>query len=475
MAGIEDLPPELIAIIIRDHTLSYQDKRNCRLVCKKWNAIVNQLKEDCLLLSTRYLMNETWFYTNEWANPKHLLFTDLNYQLLPELQMQTTFSKLRKLYVWISTFDDELDPDRTINHFKQLEQLQLNRVNLKQQSELRLPNLRFFSLSTIANDRRIRLETPKLKALRISFKDMDYDFVHPETITYLVVDECDPIIGSLVNLESLTAKKFNRISDETVLGLKHLKEIHSIGYSVFGFGDLRFFRTLYDRQLENPELTFKLFICGLDFASFLQVDVRNYMSSVITPFYSANYERLVPLMHEERFVFNKFDFFRTGGIPGDFFRKFPNIKQVLVEKTKYESLLLEFLGRVPYLDNLHLDLCVINPQNCGLLTDFCPRLTCLELFNVVPISVEFIFKFRYLTRFSIDRIVEFDFIQRAFERLKYLQYFQFDFNLNPNSDLCFAGIQKVGKDRFDLIYRDYNQAKNCDLELIFDVLRNVTA
>lgn len=474
MVVMDDLPPELIAIIVRDYSLSYEDKRNCRLVCKKWNAIVSQLKEDCLLLSTRILVNETWFHTNEWANPRDHLFTDLNYQLLPEIQMQTTFSNLRKLYVWISTFEHELDPGRTINHLKQLEQLQLNRVNLKQESELRLPNLKCFSLSTIANDRRIRLVTPKLKALRTVLKDMDYDFVHPETITHLVVDECDPIIGSLMNLESLTAKKFSKIGEETVLGLKRLKEIHNIGYSVFGFSDLNFFRALHDRKQANSELNFQLFICGLDYASFLQIDRSNFMSSVITPFYSANYERLVPLVYEERFVFNKFDF-RTNAIPGDFFRKFPNIKQVLCEKTTNESLFLEFLRQVPYLDNLHLDLLVISPQNCDSLADCCPRLTCLELFNVVPIGVEFIFKFRYLTRFSIDRIIEFEFIRSAFERLKYLQYFQFDFNLNPNSDLCFAGIQKVGKGRFGLVYKDYNQAKDCDLELIFDVLRNETA
>lgn len=471
---MDDLPPELIAIIIRDFGLSYQDKRNCRLVCKKWNAIIKKLKEDCLLVSSRVCVNEIWFYTNEWVNSKDQLFTDLNYQLLPQPQVQTTFSNLKKLYVLISTFEDELDLDKTINHFSQLEQLQLNRVNLKQISKLRLPNLKILSLLTIANDRRIKLVTPKLKALRTVLKDMQHEFVYPNTIAHLVVDECDPVIGSLTNLEYLCAKKFSKMGLQALLGLKQLKEIHNIGHNVFGFSDLNFFQLLHHEKQRNPELAFQLFICGLHYDNFLQIDQSNFMSSILTPFYSFNYDRLIPaLVHEEKFVFNKFDF-RTGAIPRDFFLKFPNIRQVLCEKTRDERLFLEFLRNVRYLDNLHLDMLVISPENCDKLADCCPRLTCLELFNVVPISVEFIFKFRYLTRFSIDRIVEFEFIGSAFDRLKYLQYFRFDFNLNPSNDLCFAGIQKAGNGRFQLLYKDYNPNKEFDLEQLFDVLRNET-
>lgn len=468
---MNDLPPELIAIIIRDFGLSYQDKRNCRLVCKKWNAIVNQLKEDCLLLSSRVCLNETWFYTNKWVNPKDQVLTDLSYQLIPQPLLQTTFSNLKKLYILISTFDVELDPGQTINHLKQLEQLQLNRVNLKQKSELRLPQLKIFSLSTIADVRKIKLETPKLKALRTVLKDMAHEFVYPQTITYLVVDDCEPIIDSLTNLEYLCAKKFAKISPATLIGLKHLKEIHNMGYSPFGFNreNLNLFQLLYQQKQLDPKLTFKLFVCGLDYASFLGVDQNHYQGSVIMPFYSANYDRLVPLIYEERFVFNKFDF-RTGAIPRDFFYKFPNIKQVLCENTREERLFLEFLSKVQYLDNLHLDLLVISPQNCDKLADCCPRLTCLEIFNVVPISLEFIFRFRYLTRFSIDRMVEFNFVRIAFEKLKHLQFFRFDFNLKPSSDLCLVSIQKAGQDRFQLLYKDHNPNKEYDLETIFDIL-----
>lgn len=464
-----DLPPELISIIIRDYDLSFKDKLNCKLVSKLFNSIVNQLKGECLLVSNQICVNKTWFYSDKWINNKDQIFSDLNYDFIPELQAKTTFSNLKKLFIQISTFEDELDFDKSINRFEQLEQLELNRVNIKQNCELRLPNLQIFSLSTISNDKTIKLITPKLKALRTIFRDMDYEFVYPETIKYLVSDECcSMIFKNFLNLEILISKKFNEIDVATILNLKKLKELHNIGYSVFGFNDINLFHQLYEAK-QNELFKFELFISGLNFEIFRQTAQNNF-SSIITPFYSRNYDRLIPKLNwEEKFVFNKFEFNQR--IPDDFFTKFPNLKYVLCEKTKDEELFLNFLTNCIYLDNLHLDLTVISPTNYIRLADCCPYLTCLEIFIREPINLDFIFLFKYLNRFSIDQTVRFKFISLAFKNLNYLQYFQFDFNQNTNNDLCFAVIQKATKNGFRLSYKDYNQNDLMSLEQIFDVLK----
>ena len=69
-------------------------------------------------------------------------------------------------------------------------------------------------------------------------------------------------------------------------------------------------------------------------------------------------------------------------------------------------------------------------------------------------------------------MVDYEFIRLAFEHLKYLQYFQFDFNQNANDTLCFAGIQRTSNrnSRFKLIFKDYDQNLELSLIQIFDIL-----
>ena len=228
------------------------------------------------------------------------------------------------------------------------------------------------------------MRTPNLFAFKSVFKDMEYEFKYPNAITYLIADECSPLIEQFLNLEYLIAKKFNRINSQTLLKLNKLKEIHNIGYSiVFGFNDLNLFHRLYD---EKANSSLQLFISGLNFELFREIRENNFGS-----FYSRNYSQLITrLIWEEKFVFNKFEFVNDR-IPEDFFCKFPNLKQVLCERTKKEALFLDFLKKCIHLDNLHLDLMCISPANYVKLPDCCPFLTCLELFISKPIELNFVF------------------------------------------------------------------------------------
>ena len=154
MSSSTILPPEILAIIFKN--LSYQDKVNCRLCCKRWNLIISNLKEDCLIASNRILINEFWFYTNKIVDVKYQIFIS-SYNFLPTTQtieIKSRFANLKKLLINFSTFEDDLDFS-LLNQFKFLEQLQLARINLKQESTLELANLKTLSISTIANDKKL--------------------------------------------------------------------------------------------------------------------------------------------------------------------------------------------------------------------------------------------------------------------------------------------------------------------------------
>lgn len=293
--NINRLPAEILELIFKK--LNLQDKKlNCSLVCRLWRDIIKNLKEDCLIVSDRICVNEIWFHKNTSVSILNQVYP-LNYDFLPANQVQTTFVRLKRLFLYFGLFEDELDFALTINKFKHLEHLELKFVNIKNESNLILPNLQILTLSTIASYQKLKLTTPELRYLKGNFHNVEYEFENVDKLIYLEVDECKPIIERFKNLEYLISKKFSKIQIGTLLSLPKLKEVHNNGFNcLFGFQDLILFGELYQRKKDLQWNNLNLFICGISY-EMIKKDPFPIFGPNLTMFYSEYFAHLVDVVH----------------------------------------------------------------------------------------------------------------------------------------------------------------------------------
>ena len=166
-----DSLPELVVEILIDRFLSYEDRMNLKLTCKRIKNIVDEKKfKNLFIFFLAHPYPQNLYYTNETIGyVNSLRIHNPNSKVLNELsKFKETFNYLQKLIVYSMT-GDCLNEDYTkfslenLNHLEHLRHLELHGFNFLN-GDLSLKNLKIISLDSNCTS---ELDCEHLKAINI--------------------------------------------------------------------------------------------------------------------------------------------------------------------------------------------------------------------------------------------------------------------------------------------------------------------
>lgn len=384
---IDRIPVEILRIIFA--RLSLGDLLACKKVCKQWQSLVETFKFDSLVVYADRPPAKKWFYSNEKVDCLFSLsICDYSIDSL-QLKEEHLTSSIRSLYIY-SPSDSYIrcfDLGHSLNHFKQLERLEISNLDLQTESQLTLPNLKTFSILTTQNSVLI-LNTFQLENLKIGYPDsLDRIIVtYPYKIRRLECMEFDRRLYSFVNLEHFFCKCFYEI-DSDFLKNRFKKLSHlSFNHMPYVFDELqKQSKRLKNRQVNIYFLGFKFNVLPensgfftfntsvLDQKSIYLFDIFYLVSAVILPFIKfVDYSVL-----EDHF---------GAEIPEHFAKKLVNLDELtLTKKPKYPQQFGNFLKECAVLPTLKLRYSTGELYN-DLLDRICPFVQVLELEEQLPIE-----------------------------------------------------------------------------------------
>lgn len=271
-----DLLPEIF------ENLSVNQLLICRQVCRAWRYVVDQkyLKELCLYVRGKYAP-DVWVIDCEFIDPKSVL-TIHHLKVLSNPNFLNTFRNLKRLMIKYdsyrktsSSLSQELENLNYLNHFHQLEHLELHCVPFGSDFELKLSGLKklFYNQSDFSFKKRISLnletlgtfdefhkiiEWPK-KHLKVVISKFYFNaFLHMPNLerlhlSFLFEEDEKPtvFVGRLPKLLLLDIYQIchQAYMDELLEEVQSLKPTRNVKFYHNGF-DISVY---IDEQLRNPE------------------------------------------------------------------------------------------------------------------------------------------------------------------------------------------------------------------------------
>lgn len=160
----------------------------------------------------------------------------------------------------------------------------------------------------------------------------------------------------------------------------------------------------------------------------------------------------------------------------DILDRFINLEYIyLKSQVTDENKLEQLIKNSNNLLDLSFELCFLSEQFFYRLPEFNEFITALRLntlftVNVDNLNLDFIFKFKYLSCFQINKEITLDFIRLLFENLNYLSTLIFHFNGHSN----FKIISIYPEDIFDKYLIKYKLYKNdedkIDFKSLYDLI-----
>ena len=466
-----ELPPEILSMIF--NLLSVREKFNCIRVCRRWKAIILNLKLRNLVIAQDHLpVNESWSFTYEKVDCSSSII-NLNLNLIESQLKREVFSSLKQLYIYtISLSYLSASFVETLSKLELLERLEVPLVLLKSKTTLDLQCLKTLSIKQVHGGQLI-LKTPTLSKLRVQTACVqNFELIYPEMITHLECGEFAYNINSLVNLESLFCLSIIDLNEDFLLNLIKLKEIH------FEHDHITFYNLLNQKRLFNrPDLN--VFYQGLNNLEYLESNL-NYGSNALNEdnirIYLKNYanvaDHLIFINYINYNCWETVEEIDNQFIPPDFISKFVNLDAVLItEQIRNEFRLIDFLNSCFSFSFLKLNNSSLRDEFFAQLPLLCPTLRNLEIKDepdrIDKLSFNFVFRLPYLTTISTNKRVTVEFVYQAFKELRYLsnfsfkkddeievnvQYFTNLFEVCLNKEICF----------FDTLDDLYNSLKEFD-------------
>ena len=376
--SIEDLPVEMIGELFKH--LQLKDLAACSLVNRRWHSIYTDFKVHRLVITG----DDYHLRFNQWSYPDRRVeqFELCRVETFSRLANQPVLSNLKHL-----AFNGLLSESyrkfdlKTLNHFKELVQLEFNSYLAKKKVDLNLPKLKNLTFHLRNDCCPLTIDCPELSVLNYR-EDPGMNLLklkHPETIRRLETDMIDWKLRPFKKLESLVTVHFKAIKKATLLSLPELKELHfNAGISEPLF---RKFTISSVRSLDAMRQALKVFLDdveelkGLDFkftfAGFLmtpqtldQFDFGMRIEDgkkVIQP-NEYVYMKNLPLVDSDatlQFI-NGLDYtclmsYAPEQIPGDFFRKFTRVQSVMARVVQDKPNFLQFLKSLSSLRRLDLE------------------------------------------------------------------------------------------------------------------------
>lgn len=435
------LPLEMIQFIFIQLCLS--DLLICRKVCKNWKNIVDLFKTDDLVIYANRLPTKKWFYLNDQVNCRFSISVpNLNLDLIDF--KNDYFIKFKSLYIdstdeYFSSFDIGL----LLNHLIQLERLEIINLNLRTTSQLTLPDLKTFSISSIQTGRLI-LNTPELENLRIVYRSTLFkiDIVYPNKIKWFESLEFDSSLFKFVNLEHLFCKYINHL-DIDFYSFKKLIQI-SFDYSQNFFDHLlkQMKNSKYEKR-KQPKLN--VYFMGFKFEtsppnqliSQIQTSKINEKNVHLFEIFYPIVSDILPFIKSVNYTAleNRFE----NSIPKGLGKKLVNFDELILENdTKNKEQFLNFVKQCSKFPKLILNYSSANIYS-NLLEEVCPNIQILETEDQLP----------------------FNFIVNLFKKFPNLYLIKnFDKNLDFEFNFRFLN------DQLELITKKQDSVKICDQDAL---------
>lgn len=197
------LPTEIWCKILNN--LNVNDLLKCRLINSKFNSIIkNHMKIETIHInaSSKLFYKQYYDFTYEPIESNQYFYAK-NLNLL-NCSFKQILKNLKKLsiYSWYYfKFNSSLfSLFNLINQFTHLEYLQIDFRTSERNGTFNLPNLKYLSIHSHSFEP-IKLNTPKLKAVKFACYFEKLDFIFPDSITHLCTMEYEPNVIKFKNLE----------------------------------------------------------------------------------------------------------------------------------------------------------------------------------------------------------------------------------------------------------------------------------
>lgn len=202
---MEKIPEELFLMIAKE--VPFQELLHLKIVCKKWNYLINQIKPKELLIIKRGSKISTLFCNSKYSWYHEFKPIDLKNVILCDhlefLNNSTFINHLRNLESLKTEIDiNDLEKLNLIPTLKVLEIENIlderNELDNKVFFNLNLRNLNLLKIFISYESKgRLRIDSPNLKILYV-YKLLNLEFVHPQSIKEIKIESrwCDYEVGT---------------------------------------------------------------------------------------------------------------------------------------------------------------------------------------------------------------------------------------------------------------------------------------
>lgn len=478
---LDHLPVELLPIILSK--LPSSDLIECRRVTKKIRYLIdNHVRPESLIISFNQIpYNERWFGTCEPLNLDYLI-TAKNLDFLQNDLVKLIFGKIKSLYIYDFPSDHSPIFDlEELNHYSNIEHLELWFLNLRNRTKLSLPKLNIICVNeesgstVIINSRLAHFKT----CLKIDL----FNFNYPLNIRSVQCNYYSPMIKNFSNLEYFCCGHISRLDIDFLQKLKNLKRIQYHD-TVEAYHDLKQQKIHYNR----PDL--EIYFLGINFDSKM---IRNENTTSLTKYtqmqnnaktslskYDLTFKRYHLDNHNFEIYFDNCtqlddrvpfinslfynvieDHFTTfDRIPVWFFYKFPILKRILVSgKVNNLECFVRFIANCKPLNCLTLQNTEITQEYLNRLSLLCRSVSTLSIEeNLKNFDFSFIVNFTNLIDLEFKKAIPIELIYPIFSSLKFIQsiglihqfhYINVDKNENDSFDLNITNILYNKADTFE--------------------------
>lgn len=372
---MEQLPSLVLFEIFK--LINLKERLKLGLVCKNWRQVVLNLNQESLFCYFDvYPRCLKWSHTNTIIGFENSIqIKSLNF--LNHEITRNYFQCIKKLIIFNLDFGRPgvQNFEKYIEHFQNLEQLELNGFNLRNESSFEFPNLKILTLKDVSINNSnyvIKLRTPYLEYFICWKQIRNVKFLdEPDNLKYL---ECvNDIHNFKFDFEFKKLEQLNLfdvtgfIRDDFLKSFPKLKKLNL--YSNFNQTDLeRFKRTKELYGLDDLKILFLGFeddvyvkpTIGYNFTHMLQ---RRNIESLIVNYSKLNQIVPWPVYLDFCELFEQFNQI----IPNGFLKKFVNINTVHVSKLADYRPLIEFLNHCGNVQHLRVSYSFLPQQFYDLL------------------------------------------------------------------------------------------------------------
>lgn len=449
MSDFEALPVEMLSLIFSH--LELPEIAKCRLISKKFKFSADQVRVNQLaVIVDRYQYLSSLPFKYDACEP--ILEPNLLCLLNPEPFSSSLASVaiLKNLeYLNISGYVNwQLFDITALNVLDKLKQIDFNcSVVIDGTRRLAPVNLQVLSFGEPISrrnrdsDDHILIEAPRLRVVACQRLDGCIQFSHPETIEKLELNTCSQNLSKFVNLKIFQQNFGSRIRKDMLLSLSsQLRELHIyLGEHInklYVFLKETIAELLHQRAaLERSQL--RIFLMGIEVIESRRRDVDDFDEQFLCYY---GLKSFFPVSQSYKHLANTLPFYQTFDcsvldsinfgyerIPGDFFMKFTNIREVVAYSCQLnQGEFTSFLSRIRYLIKLSIvhSTMLFDRRFFERLPLICPLLSNLVLYENCRRDFSFILQFKMLIQFETNKFHWLRHAPDAYLACRYLSSFK---------------------------------------------------